>query len=368
MSSSGVSLPGQSILVLRPASQASPIAEPPVTMEAGGPSSIVQGGNTLNTASTQPSTTRVHLEEEELCLLLRICLGNSATYVASPKTDWWRSIQTEFFELTGKQYKSCQDRVTKMTTQRRKIVAGLGTGDEENPTERSDLLDNWIEFIDDVNRSVAAKKEALRTGKDTVAALTRKRQEQAAMRLAEKRRRESPDLSDEEEDCVIIEDEDFEDFEIIDNEGVLEADVSPTTPAGLAGKRTTTPMTTRSSRATQRVVAETSRTPSTQGTASQDGRREPPKTVSRKRSKLEKQEDQMTQSITSLVDAAAGVTTVIGQLVGGSGQKDGDDVTNRRFQKVEDLIQSQAVVSERQTKTTQAMMEMLQVITTQLKP
>ncbi|KAL8932076.1 MAG: hypothetical protein Q9211_006542, partial [Gyalolechia sp. 1 TL-2023] len=108
---------------------------------------------------------RVRISGEDLRVLIRICVNNSATY-GLPKqiVKWWKNVERQFATIQKKPFKNAKKRVEHLVKARKEFLAS-GKGDEKTPL--NDALDDWIEIVtlhEDARRKIAPNKANIREG------------------------------------------------------------------------------------------------------------------------------------------------------------------------------------------------------------
>jgi hypothetical protein len=130
---------------------------------------------------------RVCLTEEDHLIILRLCNRAADAWRTQDKTKFWKYIKEDFKKETGKVHTNLRRVVQSRIALRRNYLAGLGSGEADNESERSIQEDAWIEVLDEEDRLIKDRKarSARVTGESSASYLAR---EAMMMSQSEKRR------------------------------------------------------------------------------------------------------------------------------------------------------------------------------------
>ena len=90
----------------------------------------------------------VRLTDDDVLVVLRLCLQEQAAFGHQTDKMFWRLISRRLFESRGKEHKTLHRVVAKAVRERREFLALLPSGEHDNQSSMTDALDIWIAVQD----------------------------------------------------------------------------------------------------------------------------------------------------------------------------------------------------------------------------
>ena len=126
------------------------------------PATILPGRR--STSQAQPRTPNIKtssnkLTREEKIVLFRLLSKFKHGFLHRKKGAFWRDIQKEFKAETGKEHETLQRVAEKEAADRKLLLESVGSGQEVSSDPLTDLVDEWNEVLDSVQRKKEAAKK-----------------------------------------------------------------------------------------------------------------------------------------------------------------------------------------------------------------
>ncbi|OBT68867.1 hypothetical protein VE03_02068 [Pseudogymnoascus sp. 23342-1-I1] len=127
------------------------------------------------------ATKLVRLTDDDMLVVLRLCLQEQAAYGHQSDRMFWRLIARRLREARGKEHKTLSRAVAKVVRERRESLALLGSGEQDAQSSMTDALDAWIAVVDARKEVKQARLDAQGTADAETATSTAWRQASLAL-------------------------------------------------------------------------------------------------------------------------------------------------------------------------------------------